>query len=72
MLFKYQSVYPNLEQWVNKHLDGNWNELSRRAGINCKTLHTLAIGVRNPQKDTIDKVLKATGLTYEEAFYEPD
>jgi predicted transcriptional regulator len=72
MLFKYQSVYPNLGRWVDKHLDGNWTELSRRAGINYGTLHRIATGARNPRKDSIDKILRATGLSYEEAFYEDD
>ena len=72
MLYTYQSVYPNLEHWVNKRLDGNWMELSRRAGIDYGALHRIATGSRNPRKDSIDKILKATGLTYEEAFYEPN
>ena len=72
MLYTYQSVYPNLEHWVIRHLDGNWTELARRAGVRPSSMYRIAIGVVNPHKESIDKILKATGLTYEEAFYEPN
>ena len=67
---KYESVYPNLERWVNKHLDGNWSELARRAGIAPQVIWRYRIGASDPSKQSIDKILKTTKLTYEECFYE--
>lgn len=67
---KYKSIYPNLERWVNKHADGNWSEFARRCGINPQVIWRYRIGISDPSKASIDKILKATKLSYEEAFYE--
>lgn len=69
---KYRCVYPNLERWVNRRLDGNWSELARRAGVAPQCVWKYSTGVGDPSKATIDKILRTTGLTYEECFYEPN
>lgn len=45
-------------------------ELSRSTGICVATLYRAVRPNENPNKKTIDAILAATGLTYEEAFGE--
>ena len=59
--------YVGLRNWM---LDNRVNigELEKRVGG--QRLHTALKVNGNPRKDTIDKILAATGLTYEECFRE--
>ncbi len=62
-----RGIYPNIERWIKE------NRLTRAAfgkKLGCcdqTTVHYLN-GKRQPDKETIDKILSLTGMTYEEAF----
>lgn len=62
-------IYPGIAKWLimNKM---SVKKLSEKIGANNKHPHILLIlqGKMCPKKTTIDKILAATGLTYEEAF----
>ena len=69
-------VYPNLRKWMNEHKVSR-NELIRRMGLtaNPKNSNRLSFymrGENDPRKDYIDRMLKATGMTYEKLFYRED
>lgn len=61
------AAYPALSEWLQD------NELSRFAfgkmcGVSTCCIGNILNGKRDPSKDTIDAILKVTGLPYEEAF----
>lgn len=65
-------VYPNLRRWMNEHKI-NRRELMRRMGLtlhasNYSRLNDYLRGASLPRKDYIDKMLEATGMTYEVLF----
>lgn len=65
-------IYPGLRKWMNENLCGR-TELLRRMGRfqwprSAARLGTYLRGECEPSKSTIDDILKATGLTYEECF----
>jgi transposase len=67
-------VYPNLRKWLNDNKVSR-NEFVRRMELPPTATNTTRIcryftGENCPSKATIDKFLKATGLTYEELFWE--
>lgn len=69
-------VYPNLKKWMNDNKISR-NELLRRMGVtvhsnNSGRLSTYMRGQCDPRKDFIDRMLKATGMTYEKLFYRED
>ena len=69
-------VYPNLRKWMNDNKVSR-SELLRRMGItvhpnNSGRLSSYMRGQCEPRKDFIDKMLKATGMTYEKLFYRED
>ena len=69
-------VYPNLRKWMNDNKVSR-NELLRRMGItvhpnNSGRLSSYMRGQCEPRKDFIDRMLKATGMTYEKLFYRED
>lgn len=75
-LFRYVSeegcIYPNLRRWMNENKVGK-RELLRRCGLVCAPKNydrfcSYFQGKVDPPKKTIDKILRVTGLTYEEAF----
>ena len=66
-------VYPNLRKWLNENRVSQ-SEFVRRMGYvpTGKTKVSFGGYFRGegyPQKRTIDKMLQATGLTYEELWY---
>ena len=59
--------YKGIEKYLNEH------ELSTRrfadfVDMNYVALYYILTGKHEPSKKSIDRILKATGLTYEEAF----
>ena len=65
-------IYPNLRDWMNKNKVSRM-EFVRRMGLttnaeNCNNLSSYINGKTHPRKQYIDKMLKVTGLTYEEMF----
>lgn len=65
-------VYPNVRKWLNENRITK-AELIRRMGIETEASNYMRIGdyLRGkgyPLKQTIDRLLSATGLTYEQFF----
>lgn len=61
--------YVGLRNWM---LDNRMNIGSLEKLIGNQRLHMAIKNNGNPRKDTIDKILAATGLTYEECFKEEE
>ena len=76
--FQYVSekgcIYPNLREWMNENKISR-AELVRRMGLlNSPSHYSTLLGIymrgqADPPKWFIDKLLKATGMTYEKLFY---
>lgn len=67
-------IYPNLRKWMNDNKVGK-TELTRRCGYanspsNKGRIFRYLQGKVDPPKRFIDRILAATGLTYEQAFGE--
>lgn len=67
-------IYPNLRKWLNENQVSK-SELARRCGYagspgNTNRVFSYLQGKIDPPKRVIDKILAATGLTYEQAFGE--
>lgn len=65
-------IYPGLRRWMNENLCSR-QELLRRMGRiawpnSAARLTAYLRGYCEPSKRTIDDILKATGMTYEECF----
>ncbi len=65
-------IYPNLRRWMNNEKCSK-NELLRRMGFtpiaaNSAQLSAYMMGENFPRKPYIDKLLQATGMTYEKMF----
>ena len=68
-----QCVFPNLRKWMNEN-KVNKAELLRRMGLernpdNYDRLSRVMSGKGEPRRAYIDKMLRATGMTYETLFY---
>ena len=65
-------IYPNLRRWMNENKVSRYELLRRMgmfaAGMNCDVLRGIMRGEKSPRKEWIDKMLEATGMTYEELF----
>jgi transcriptional regulator with XRE-family HTH domain len=73
---KHQCVYPIWRKWMNSNKVSR-AELCRRMGISGASENILRIsaymrGTNYPTKRVIDRLLEATGLTYEELFCEEE
>lgn len=62
-------VYPKLYGVLPKRY-GTFSAAAKRIGISRNALSCILRGQRMPTKFTIDCILAASGLTYEEAFKE--
>ena len=61
--------YPRIEKYIG--IEGmSLREFSEKSGIAASTMSRFLNGKTDIQKRNIDKILKATGLTYEECFSE--
>lgn len=66
-------VYPIWRKWMNDNKVSR-SELLRRMGLlaiheNLRNLGAYMRGENNPRKEYIDRLIGATGLTYEKLFY---
>lgn len=66
-------IYPNLRTWMNTNKVSR-SELVRRMGLeaypnNIVNLSSVIVGKTSPRKAYIDRMLQATGMTYETLFY---
>lgn len=65
-------IYPKLRKWLNDN-EVSRNEFVRRMGLTTYARHNSSVGDyfrgrKYPLKETIDVMLRVTGLTYEELF----
>jgi transcriptional regulator with XRE-family HTH domain len=65
-------VFPNLRKWMNRNRVSR-GELLRRTGLEMHTnnysrFNSIMRGEIQPRKDYIDRMLKVTGMSYEELF----
>lgn len=63
-------IYPGIDTWLRSH---NTSLLDFSHSIKLSYAHIYRIMAEevSPTKRTIDKILRATGMTYEEAFGDP-
>ena len=64
-------VYPGIGQWLYENRC-TYAKLAELVGVPQGTMSRWMNGVHKPSKPTIDKILKVTGMTYEQAFGEGD
>lgn len=64
---RLECVFPNIRRFMidNKLVESTFGEL---LGLSQNTVSTWLTGKAAPRKDTIDKILEITNMTYEEAF----
>lgn len=59
--------YPVIESYIIKH-NFSLREFARRCGIPSSSMRRMLKGDTEPSKNTIDKILAVTGLSYEVCF----
>lgn len=65
--------YPALRDVIAHRFDGSIRAFAHHCGLRENTVYYLLSGrASSPNRDLIDAVLSATGLTYEEAFRRED
>ena len=60
-------IYPNIQKWRKKN-KVSMDSMAVLCGLHRSTLARSLAKNGNPTKKVIDKILKTTGMTYEEAF----
>ena len=61
-------IYPGIKNWLDQN-DTSAFQLAQAMGMNYPTnLYDILTGKHMPRKEMIDRLLIATGLTYEQAF----
>lgn len=60
-------IYPNLGRWMVENKIG-LDRFSKAVGISYQGLRNFLDGKSNPKFQTIQNILKVTGMTYEQAF----
>lgn len=60
-------IYPNLKKYLYENRF-SYNRFANFAGISSQALYNCLTGYADPSKSTIDRILSATNLSYEEAF----
>lgn len=60
-------VYPAIGKWFSEH-GASLHGFAKEYGVCLTTINNVLTGKTDPSKKTIDKILTATGMTYEEAF----
>lgn len=66
-----ECVYPAILEFM-KGRGMTCSALAKKSGVQRNTLRSTLSGRFGPSKETIDKILSATGLTYEVAFKRRD
>ena len=64
-------VYPGIGQWLYENRC-TYAKLAELIGAPQASVSRWMNGVHKPNKPTIDKILKVTGMTYEQAFGEEE
>lgn len=60
-------IYPNISSWLYENRY-SYNRFSKLICYTCTSVYKALIGKIDPSKCLIDKILDATGMTYEVAF----
>lgn len=60
-------IYPNLRALLSENRYG-YSDFAKLCVASEQAIFNALTGKVNPRKSTIDKILDATGMTYEEAF----
>ena len=60
-------IYPNLKDWIRLNRI-SISAFAEKAEISYTWMRNILYGEHSPRKVEIDLILKATGMTYEEAF----
>lgn len=63
-------IYPGISAWLRSQ-NISLIELSNTTEIAYSNIYRIVNGEISPTKRTIDKILRTTGMTYEEAFGDP-
>ena len=63
-------IYPGISAWLRAQ-NISLMELSNTIEIAYSNIYRIVIGEISPTKRTIDKILRTTGMTYEDAFGDP-
>lgn len=63
-------VYPGLGAWMHENCI-NIRSMANMCGVNTITVQTWLCGKNDIMKQNVDRILRVTGLTYEEAFGDP-
>ena len=66
----YGWIYPGLEAWMGKNRI-TLQMFGDMCGVDATHVHKWLTGKYSITKANIDKILRATGMTYEEAFGDP-
>lgn len=61
--------YPGLEQYMKNH-DLSLRRFAEMCGMPSSVMCRILNGKTEPRKGTIDRIVRTTGLTYEECFKE--
>lgn len=61
-------VYPNIAKWMMEHRSG-FAAIARGCNFTTATIRYALTSGGNIRKDTVDALLRFTGMTYEEAFF---
>lgn len=64
-------IYPNLAKWLNENRY-SCSGFAKKVGVCPSTIYKTLRGNDGLRKETIDKILKETGMSYEKAFYLPE
>ena len=64
---KHKAIYPNIEHYIDKHYKSR-QTFAELNGLDGCAFNRILTGRQTPGKKTIDKILKGTGMSYEEAF----
>ena len=71
---EHSCIYPNLRRWMNENRVNRYELLERMGyvadGRSYYNIRDILTGRVLPKKDKIDLLIKVTGLTYEELFYQ--
>lgn len=61
--------FPEIEKYISKN-NISLRDFSKRCGMPVSTMSRIVNGKVDVQKSSIDKILKTTGMSYEECFKE--
>lgn len=60
-------IYPNIKEWMYQN-EYSYYAFSKLLGCTPASVYNVLMGKSSPNKKLIDKILDATGMSYEEAF----